>query len=276
MKRALIKSTLLLLFLALSFDCYAIKPAQEYVATPDSLGMRYEQQVLSTPDGYGLNTWLIQPSPEKDKKTTLVLSYADSGNMSYWLHHIKALSEAGYTVVAFDYRGFGKSSEFEIDPLHLYYNEFATDLATVLRWTKQNARGNRTGVLAFSMGTIVATIALQLEKADFLIGEGFVHAPSAYVARIKEIKGRDIALPAGADTYASKLRKLKCPMLLVAGEQDKFTTVADSEQIARQRGNREVLRHSGNHTEGFMTLTKKSFGDLYVKALMHFTQKLKG
>ncbi|WP_276499414.1 alpha/beta hydrolase [Pontibacter litorisediminis] len=274
MKRAFIKSTLLLLLLAVTLDCYALKPARAYVATPDSLGMRYAQQVLSTPDGYRLNTWLIPPSPDRDNRTTLVLSYADSGNMSYWLYHIKALSEAGFTVVAFDYRGFGESSDFEIDPLHLYYNEFATDLATVLKWAKESVKGNSTGVLAFSMGTIVATHALQREKAGFLIGEGFVHDPGAYVARIKETKGRAIALPAGAHTYTSKLKKLKCPMLLVAGEQDAFTTVADNEQVARQRANREVLTHSGNHTEGFMALTEESFGDQYIKAVMRFTQKL--
>ncbi|WP_083919414.1 alpha/beta hydrolase family protein [Pontibacter roseus] len=267
------KNILLAFVLLFSLDCYAIRPVREYITTPDSLGMSYEQQVVKTPDGYEINTWYIKPVTSKDNKTTLVLSYADGGNMSYWLYHIKSLTESGYTVVAFDYRGFGKSSDFEINPLNLYYNEFATDLQSVLRWTKKNIQGNKTGVLAFSMGTIVATLALQQEKADFLIGEGYVYAPSAYVEKIKALKDRDIILPKGADNYDSQLKRIKCSMLLVAGEKDEFTTVEESEKIALQRRNRETLKHSGNHTEGFITMTKDSFGDMYIKELIRFTQK---
>ncbi|PKV66974.1 alpha/beta hydrolase family protein [Pontibacter ramchanderi] len=267
------KNILLVLVFLFSFDCYAIKPVREYVATPDSLGMRYKQQVLNTVDGYAINTWVIKPAEDKDTKTTLVLTYADSGNMSYWLYHIKALTDNGFTVVAYDYRGFGESSDFEINPLNLYYNEFAIDLQTVLGWTKKNIKGNKTGVLAFSMGTIVATLALQQEKVDFLIGEGFVYEPGAYVSKIKELKDRDIVLPTGADGYTSKLKKIKCDMLIVAGEKDKFTTIEESTKIARQRNNRETLRHRGNHTEGFITMTQDSFGDLYINELIRFTQK---
>lgn len=255
----------------LSFNCYAIRPERAYIATPDSLGLSYEQQIVKTPDGYAINTWLIKPATSKDNKITLVLSYADSGNMSYWLYHIKALTDNGFTVVAFDYRGFGQSADFEINPLNLYYNEFAIDLQSVLGWTKRNIKGNRTGVLAFSMGTIVATLALQHEKADFLIGEGYVYDPTAYVAKIKALKDKDIVLPKGAGNYTSKLKDIRCAMLLVAGERDEFTTVEDSEAIARLRSNREVLQHSGNHTEGFMAMTKDSFGDVYVQELLRFT-----
>ncbi|WP_165838205.1 alpha/beta hydrolase family protein [Pontibacter arcticus] len=267
------KNILLTFVLLFSLDCYAIKPVREYVTTPDSLKMSYKQQVVKTPDGYDLNTWHIKPEPSKDNKTTLVLAYADGGNMSYWLYHIKALTESGYTVVAFDYRGFGQSSDFEINPLNLYYNEFATDLQSVLGWTKKNIKGHNTGVLAYSMGTIVATFALQQEKADFLIGEGYVYDPSAYVAKIKALKGRDIVLPKGVDKYTSQLKRIKCSMLLVAGEKDEFTTVEESEKIAQLRKNREILRHSGKHTEGFITMTKESFGDMYIKELIKFTQK---
>ncbi|GGG08475.1 alpha/beta hydrolase family protein [Pontibacter amylolyticus] len=267
------KNILLVFVLLFSFDCYAIKPVREYVTTPDSLGMRYEQQRIKTVDGYLINTWVIKPAEDKDTKTTLVLTYADSGNMSYWLYHIKALTNNGFTVVAYDYRGFGESSDFEINPLNLYYNEFATDLQTVLGWTKKNIKGNRTGVLAFSMGTIVATLALQHEKVDFLIGEGYVYEPDAYASKIKLLKDRDIVLPKGAYRYSAKLRKIKCNMLLVAGEKDKFTTIEDSEKIARQRNNRATLTHSGNHTEGFITMTQDSFGDLYIKELTRFSQK---
>lgn len=64
------KNILLVIILLFSIDSYAIKPVREYVTTPDSLGMNYKQQVVRTPDGYDLNTWLIKPAPSKDNKTT--------------------------------------------------------------------------------------------------------------------------------------------------------------------------------------------------------------
>jgi uncharacterized protein len=123
------------------------------------------------------------------------------------------------------------------------------------------------------MGTIVATLALQHQKADFLIGEGYVYDPNAYVAKIKELKDKDIVLPKGAGDYMPRLKIIKCRMLLVAGEKDEFTTVADSQKIALQRRDRETLTHGGNHTEGFITMTNDSFGDMYINELIRFTQK---
>lgn len=131
---------------------------------------------------------------------------------------------------------------------------------------------NRTGVWAFSMGTIAATLTLPEEKVDFLIAEGYISDPVAYASRLKELKNKDILLPAGAETFVSLLKKIDCSMLLIAGEQDAFTTVTDSKQITLLGKNRQLLTFPGSHGEGFMRLTKDHFGDMYAAAIWKFTQ----
>ena len=121
----------------LSFSTsWALKPDKNYVAKPEDLSLRYTTSTITTSDGYALHSWTIQPDPANDKRTTLILTYGDSGNMSYWLNQAWVASNNGYTVVLFDYRGFGQSQDFTINNDYLYYNEFVTDLEAVIQWTK--------------------------------------------------------------------------------------------------------------------------------------------
>ena len=92
------------------------------------------------------------------------------------------LSHVGFTVVMFDYRGFGESDSFNIDTKMLYYNEFATDLTAVIQFAKNKYPKNKTGVWAFSMGTIIATLATNYIQPVFIIGDGYVTNPSAIKA----------------------------------------------------------------------------------------------
>ena len=48
--------------------------------------------------------------------------------MSYFLDYAIELSNHGYNVMLYDYRGFGASAEFKIDKDMLIYKEFLLDL----------------------------------------------------------------------------------------------------------------------------------------------------
>ncbi|MCH7408728.1 hypothetical protein MM239_04930 [Belliella sp. DSM 111904] len=111
---------------------YAINPEREYIRTPATENWNYQQLDIQTSDGFCLNSWIYEANPETDKNTVLILAYPDAGNMSYFVYHSIILAHAGYTVVTFDYRGFGESQDFEIRKELLYYNEFALDLEAVI------------------------------------------------------------------------------------------------------------------------------------------------
>jgi alpha-beta hydrolase superfamily lysophospholipase len=267
-----------LLFLALlllqTAAAWALKPSRDWVATPDSLGLCYQTTALTTPDHAQVAGWIVEPAATvPDRHTTMVLAYGDTNNMSYFLHQARALSQGGYRVYLFDYRGFGHSSAFAIDRQRLYYPEFTTDLRTVLADARQRYPRSRTGIIGFSMGTIMASEVAATSKCDFLIAEGYVASPPLLVAGIFQRSQKVVTLPVEAADYALVARRVNCPWLLVGGMADKNTPLADSVAVARAarwRQRRQVLCFEGGHLEGFFVLSEAEYGDKYVAEVTRF------
>lgn len=256
--------------LFISAPIWALKPDKNYIAKPEDLSLAYTAATITTRDHYALQSWVIAPNKKNDKKTALILAYGDSGNMSYWLNQAWVASNTGYTVILFDYRGFGQSQDFNINNDYLYYNEFATDLEAVIEWTKANQKTTKTGIWALSMGTIMTNLALQKQKVDFVIAEGLVYDPSAIVTKIKLLKNKTILLP-DTDFNLKKLsQSITCPYLLIAGKQDKMTTSEDSKLFSELAKGRQLIEFDGNHLEGFTKLSGDSFGAIYMQKIQHF------
>ena len=265
---------LIICFFLISSMAWALKPTREWVATPDSLGLRYQSTTLTTPDHAQLAGWIVEPAATApDQHTTMVLAYGDMNNMSYFLWQARALSQGGYRVYLFDYRGFGHSSDFAIERQRLYYEEFTTDLRTVLADARRRYPRSRTGVLAYSMGTIMGSEASARGGCDFLIAEGYVANPQRIVAEQFGRYRKTVTLPAEAAEYALVARRVHCPWLLVGGTGDYKTPLADSVLVARQarwRQRRQVLSFEGDHGEGFYRLSEADYGDKYVREVRRF------
>ena len=274
--RSLLLLALLLLQTAVA---WALKPSREWIATPDSLGLRYQSTALTTPDHAQLAGWIVEPAANvPDQHTTMVMAYGDMNNMSYFLWQARALSQGGYRVYLFDYRGFGHSSDFAIERQRLYYSEFATDLRTVLADARQRYPRNRTGIIGFSMGTIMGSEVAAKGGCDFLIAEGYVASPQRIVAEQFGRYQKTVTLPAEAADYALVARRVHCPWLLVGGTDDNKTPLADSVAVARQtrwRQRRQVLCFEGGHLEGFYKLTEAGYGDKYVWEVTRFLVGMK-
>ena len=268
---------LLLALLIPAATTWALRPTKAWVATPDSLGLTYRTLALTTPDHVQLASWVVEPAATvPDRRTTMVLAYGDAGNMSYWLHQARALSRAGYRVYLFDYRGFGHSADFTIDPQRLYYAEFGLDLRTARADARRRYPRSRTGILAFSMGTIMGAEEAAAGYSDFLVAEGYVGSPQRIVAYQWESRQKVVSLPAEAAAYSQYAPRIRCPWLLVGGTTDKNTPLADSVAVVRAatwRQRRQVLTFEGGHQEGMHTLSEVEYGDKYVREISRFLAK---
>lgn len=263
----LLYSTMLIM---LSSGClYALKPSRVYEAIPDTLHLPNEKNTITTDDNFHLKSWTFLPGKDADNKITLVMAYADAGNMSWWLTQAAIFSQLGYTVVLFDYRGFGESDPFTIDPKMLYYTEFANDLSAVIKFAKERYPKNKTGVWCFSMGTIITTLAAQTATPDFIIGDGYVTNPQnikEYYAKSNDI----INLPASATDYTKALSNIKIPMLVFSGSQDKVTTDVSVKTLKKVKPLLTVINFKGDHMHGFEVLSKDFPGSEYAKAIEKF------
>jgi len=117
--------------------------------------------------------------------------------MSYFVYHASVLANLGYTVITFDYRGFGKSSDFEIKSDHLFQTEFSIDLKTVVQFAANRFKDKKIGIWAWSMGTMVTTYSWPTIKdtVDFLIFDAFVMNPEDHIERLKSLKGKQTYSP---------------------------------------------------------------------------------
>ena len=268
-----IKTIFILLILSHTVNfTYAIDPVREYIRTPEDLGLNFEPKVVKTNDGYDIHTWIYSNDPEKDNGKLLILAYPDAGNMSYFVYHAAILANQGFTVVTFDYRGFGKSSDFEIDRDSLYYNEFAIDLIAVAGMVHQKFPNKQIGIWALSMGTNIAVKALRaLEgKVDFMVAEGFVSDTSLIIQRTFEQKGKSLSLPEESIIFLSHLKEINIPVMIFAASNDEVTTYEDAVAVKKMLSvHCEVVRFEGNHLEGF-NFGDGEWGEFYVGEIRRF------
>lgn len=253
---------------------YGVNPVKEYVELPGDFDFEYEEVSLLTKDGVGLKAWLCMPEPEQTLNTVLVLAYGDSGNMSYWLRQTAELVRSGFTIVLFDYRGFGTSEAFEMDSRQLYYDAFTTDLETALLFAQQRFESYRVGLWALSMGSIMGTLVADQGLFDFMVSEGFVLNPIELVDKVFQYNQEVLLLPESAARYSASLSKMTVPVLLFCGDRDGLTTVAEQERVKFLNPQSELVIYKGGHLQGFQALSGKRHGEKYSNAMVAFSQKL--
>lgn len=225
------KKTLLFILLGLTTAANAINPEREYKWTPDMGGLKYSEYQVKTTDNFTINVWEYALPDSVKSDRTIILVGTDAVNMSYLIWQAMAFVSKGLRVIAFDYRGFGSSSDFAINKDFLFYTEFGLDLDSVIRATRGKYPTDRIGLYSMSMGTHVSL--LRKEKADFLIAEGFYHDPQKVVDRIKVNKGKTIFLPHNAKPITRF--KQKTPTMIFCASNDKTTTTEDAKEFAKKK-----------------------------------------
>jgi uncharacterized protein len=83
-------------------------PSRALVETPEGAGLDHRELVLETDDGERLHGWWI--GARTDSLGHLVLCHGNAGNVGDRVLHADLLTAAGFDVLLFDYRGYGRSS----------------------------------------------------------------------------------------------------------------------------------------------------------------------
>ena len=81
-------------------------PARPIYATPQELGLAFEEVYIETQDHVKIHGWLIKtPSA----KSTLIFLHGNAGNIGDRLGKIDLFNRMGLNILIIDYRGYGKS-----------------------------------------------------------------------------------------------------------------------------------------------------------------------
>jgi hypothetical protein len=263
------KHLVVIVLIGVSLSAQAIRPEREYQFTPDRFGLSYTEYQVTTPDNYNINIWEYKLPNDVNATRTIILVGTDAGNMGYFIWQAKAFLSKGLRVLAFDYRGFGKSSDFSINSDYLFYPEFGVDLDSVIKVVRNKYPTDKIGLYALSMGTYVSL--LRKEKVDFLVAEGFYHDPQKVVERIKVNKSRSVLLPAGANSIM-KVRP-RTPTLIFCASNDQVTSTADAREFAK-RNTAILIEFEGDHLMGMNVFRRTDYGDEYAEKVIEFLERI--
>ena len=215
--------------------CYALynyqnslifRPLPHILKTPADAGCAYEDVWIPVGNDTLHGWWL--PNPKS--KRTLLFCHGNYGNISYNLEKILFHHSLGFSVLAFDYRGYGLSSTSnsttQQTPSSQTPSEESTYTDAIAAYDYlvkgRQISPEKITVLGHSMGGAIAihlaaqrpNIANLIIKSSFTTMEDAVHAKKIYsLFPVKQLLNHPF-------DSLSKVKELKVPTLYVHGDQD--------------------------------------------------------
>ncbi|MBC8986548.1 alpha/beta fold hydrolase [Pedobacter sp. N36a] len=268
------KLATLIVLLTLSFHALAINPVREYSVRPEQLGLKYQAKKINVTSTVELNSWIFLQ--DNENKPFIIVSNSDAGNMSNCLGQASEFFKAGFNVILYDYRGFGESTDFEINRNMMYYEEFSEDLRSVLHFVRKVYAPKKVVLYGLSMGTIISKSVLNNDASiNGAILDSFVIDPNLVVSRILEIKNKHILLPDAAQRYMESNRKTSStPILLFSGLKDIITKSTDYSEFIELNGKSRLVTWDCNHLECFFKMTKDNDSDIYMSEVNKYIESL--
>jgi len=150
----------------------AFFPAPGESETPGDFGLSFESLTIDTADGERLRAWVMRAP---DPRANVVYFHGNGANLSNWSSILSGIVQRGYSVLAFDYRGYGLSTGRPTER-GLYRD---IDAIVKQAWIQEPASAP-TIYWGRSLGATMAAYASTARPPDGLILEsGFVNARAA-------------------------------------------------------------------------------------------------
>lgn len=187
MSNLIMKSLIISVVLTFFQAAYGMRPLKGYPVIPSDYGIMYDPVTIETSDGISLQGWFFPaqdttgisnhlvgrliPVPDSLKPplrlyiadnvqagATVVICPGDAGNMSFSILYAYNLFIKGFNVFTFDWRGFGESDDWPVDPDLLICAEFLDDYEAALDYlvTRPEVNPSRIGLLGFSTGAYMS------------------------------------------------------------------------------------------------------------------------
>jgi fermentation-respiration switch protein FrsA (DUF1100 family) len=198
-------------------------PTHDEPATPATWGFKFENIDFASGDGTPLHGWFM-PGRAKKAKGTIVFSHGNAGSIGYHLGFTMWLVEAGYNVMMYDYRGFGKSGG-TVDRRGMI-----DDVKAAFAYITTRADIDRTRIISFghSLGGAKSVTALAETPVKGLRAIVLDGTFSSYQSMARVVGGQ-----LGADLVTDELSPLAfidhlppVPLLVVHGDLDEVVPFA--------------------------------------------------
>lgn len=240
----------MVVFLYFFQSIFLYRPLPEITGTPARLRLPYDDVWIGS-EGARLNAWYVPGDPGR---ATVLFCHSNFGSMSQYLETIGLIHGMGFSVLTFDYRGFGLSTGKPSEA-----GTYA-DAAAVRDWLEQTHPPTALIIWGRSLGGAHAARlaadhppqALVIESAFSSFPEVardfFPYVPVGLIARYQ--------YPTVADAA-----QVKCPTLVIHSPDDEVVNFRHGKIIfAALTCPKRFLQIRGDHNDGFL-VTGREYED---------------
>ena len=198
-------------------------PSRAIEQTPGQAGLSYHELALGTEDGERLHGWRIDAGFAPIGH--VLFCHGNGGNVGDRVPFAVLLARAGFEVVLFDYRGYGRSSGRPSE--QGTYLDARAALACLL--AQPGVEASRVVFLGESLGGAVALdLALDHPPAGLVLLSAFTS-----VRAMARLHYPFISAPLVPDAYPSlrRIGDLRAALLVLHGEGDAVVPVAQAREL---------------------------------------------
>lgn len=173
---------------------------------------------FSTKDGQRLHGWFFQSRAATPAKATIIYFQGNGGNIKNtgWLG--EQLAARGFSVLLFDYRGYGRSEGYLQDEAGLYAD---ADAAYEYVSSKRGVPPQKIVLYGHSLGTAaVADLAARRECAAIIMESGPSSASDMAKVVLPWLPSQLYFLAKNRFDSVGKLSRVHCAVLITHGESD--------------------------------------------------------
>lgn len=242
---------------------YLYFPKSEWAATPESIGLAYEDLTFKTQDGRLISGWFVKAGKGQ---TVVLMCHGNAGNISNRLDELRVFHELGLSSLVFDYGGYGKS---EGSP-----SELSTYLDAEAAWRflveDKKVLPNEIIICGRSLGAaIAARLAAHQTPKALILESGFTSLADIAAQMYPRFPVRWL-LKFRYDTL-DQLQKVDCPVLVVHSLEDQVVPFTHGRRLYEAaKSPKQFLQISGRHNEGYVASEDK-----YKKGLQDFLDSIK-
>lgn len=206
-------------------------PTHDVPATPKDWGFQFEEVRFRSKDGTALHGWFVpvQGKLKGKAKATVVFSHGNAGSIGHHLGFHLWLVDAGYNVLTYDYRGFGKSAG-RVDRRGMLDDvRAAFDYVTI----RSDVDPGRLVSMGHSLGGAKSLVALAEAPVRGLRAVVTDAAFASYQAMARQFVG-EVGGNLVSDEWAPKDSVAKIaplPLLIVHGTDDEVVPFAQGRQL---------------------------------------------
>lgn len=190
---------------------------------PIQRGLTFENIEFNSLDGTKLFGWYFSSSKSQKKRGSILFFHGNAQNLSSHYLHLIWVTEQGYDLFIFDYRGYGLS-EGQANQQGLYKDGIAA-----LEWFRKKNKGKKLIAYGQSLGGAVLLRAMsdysrQKEYSLLVLDSTFRSYQEVARSKVKSFV-RPLTYLLISDEYATKKQdlenKIEIPTLVIHGKADK-------------------------------------------------------